>query len=191
MVHYHDNIKNFGSPNGLCSSITLLINYSAHQLLCSSITESKHITAVKHPWRRTNKHMALLQMLIINQRLDKIAAARVDFATRGMLADSCLIQALKDTLSNTTHSPSDSMDEDTSNPETESETSDDGIPIPNPHNDKDTGDEQPLDDDTSQRVPPVLPTDEDDDDCGPVESGPLMNEVHLIGRKGKMLSVRE
>ena len=42
MVHYHDHIENFGSPNGLCSSIT----------------ESKHITAVKCPWRRSNKHIA-------------------------------------------------------------------------------------------------------------------------------------
>lgn len=33
MVHYYDHIKNFGLPNGLCSSIT----------------ESKHITTVKRP----------------------------------------------------------------------------------------------------------------------------------------------
>ena len=59
MVHYYDHIKNFGSPNGLCSSIT----------------ESKHIAAVKRPWRRSNKHAALPQMLKVNKRLDKIAAA--------------------------------------------------------------------------------------------------------------------
>ena len=59
MVHYYDHIKNFGSPNGLCSSIT----------------ESKHITAVKRPWRRSNKHIPLQQMLKTNERLDKIAAA--------------------------------------------------------------------------------------------------------------------
>jgi hypothetical protein len=35
MVHYPLLIRNFGSPNGLCSSIT----------------ESKHIKAVKEPWR--------------------------------------------------------------------------------------------------------------------------------------------
>ena len=33
MVHYQQHIENFGAPNGLCSSIT----------------ESKHIVAVKHP----------------------------------------------------------------------------------------------------------------------------------------------
>ena len=80
MVHYHDHIQNFGSPNGLCSSIT----------------ESKHITAVKRPWRRSNEHLALPQILRCNQRLDKLAAARVDFTTRGMLTDSCLIQAIKE-----------------------------------------------------------------------------------------------
>src|SRR5882762_8604125 len=40
MVHYYNHIKNFGSPNGLCSSIT----------------ESKHVTTVKRPWRQSNKH---------------------------------------------------------------------------------------------------------------------------------------
>ena len=34
MVHYHELIELFGVPNGLCSSIT----------------ESKHIRAVKEPW---------------------------------------------------------------------------------------------------------------------------------------------
>jgi hypothetical protein len=69
MVHYYDQIKNFGSPNGLCSSIT----------------ESKHITAVKRPWRRSNKHAALSQMLKSNERLDKLAAARADFTVSGFL----------------------------------------------------------------------------------------------------------
>jgi len=35
LKHYRHHIENFGAPNGLCSSIT----------------ESKHITAVKKPWR--------------------------------------------------------------------------------------------------------------------------------------------
>ena len=41
--------------------------------------------AVKEPWRRTNHYRALLQMLLIIQRLDKLAAMRVDFTERGML----------------------------------------------------------------------------------------------------------
>ena len=74
MDHYIDRIWDFGAPNGLCSSIT----------------ESKHIKAVKEPWRRSNRFEALGQMLLTNLRLDKIAAARVDFAARGMLVGSCL-----------------------------------------------------------------------------------------------------
>ncbi|KAG1855909.1 hypothetical protein F4604DRAFT_1883171 [Suillus subluteus] len=69
LVHYIYLIRQFGAPNGLCSSIT----------------ESKHIKAVKEPWRRSSKYNALGQMLVTNQCLDKLAAARVDFANCGML----------------------------------------------------------------------------------------------------------
>ncbi|KAH8102582.1 hypothetical protein BXZ70DRAFT_1070857 [Cristinia sonorae] len=71
LKHYVDLIKSFGAPNGLCSSIT----------------ESKHIVAVKEPWRRSSRFKALGQMLMINQRNDKLAAARVDFEARGMLKE--------------------------------------------------------------------------------------------------------
>ena len=74
MDHYYHMIWMFGSPNGLCSSIT----------------ESKHIKAVKEPWRRSNRFKALGQMLLTNQRLDKLAAARVNFSARGMLSGTCL-----------------------------------------------------------------------------------------------------
>jgi hypothetical protein len=69
LSHYRSLIQQFGAPNGLCSSIT----------------ESRHITAVKDPWRRSNRNEPLGQMLLTNQRLDKLAASRVDFATRRML----------------------------------------------------------------------------------------------------------
>ena len=69
LFHYHRQIEDFGAPGGLCSSIT----------------ESRHITAVKKPWRRSNRFEALGQMLQINQRLDKLAAMRSDFVTRKML----------------------------------------------------------------------------------------------------------
>ncbi|KAG1728409.1 hypothetical protein EDD22DRAFT_982701 [Suillus occidentalis] len=62
--------------------------------LCSSIIESKHIKAVKEPWRCSSRFKALGQMLLTNQRLDKLAAARVDFQARGMLKGSCLSEAL-------------------------------------------------------------------------------------------------
>ena len=77
--HYPDMIHLFGAPNGLCSSIT----------------ESKHIKAVKEPWRRSNRNKPLKQMLLTNQRLDKLAAARIDFTERGMLERSELDGSLK------------------------------------------------------------------------------------------------
>ncbi|KZP16263.1 hypothetical protein FIBSPDRAFT_749065 [Athelia psychrophila] len=70
--HWVKMIREFGAPNGLCSSIT----------------ESKHIKAVKKPWRRSSRYKALQQMLYINQRMDKLAAARLDFVRRGMLEPS-------------------------------------------------------------------------------------------------------
>lgn len=69
LIHYMALIRTFGAPNGLCSSIT----------------ESKHIKAVKQPWRRSNRFKALGQMLSTNERLDKIARCRADFTSRGML----------------------------------------------------------------------------------------------------------
>ena len=77
--HYAALIRLFGAPNGLCSSIT----------------ESKHIVAIKKPWRRSNRYKALGQMLLTNQRLDKLAASHVDFENRGMLDGTCLSDALK------------------------------------------------------------------------------------------------
>ena len=46
------------------------------------------ITAVKRPWRQSNRHDALGQMLLTNQRLDKLKAARIDFIHRGLLSPS-------------------------------------------------------------------------------------------------------
>ncbi|KAG1888765.1 hypothetical protein F4604DRAFT_1877254 [Suillus subluteus] len=51
---------------------------------------SKHIKAVKEPWRCSSRFKALSQMLLTNQHLDKLAAARVDFEAHGMLCGSCL-----------------------------------------------------------------------------------------------------
>jgi hypothetical protein len=78
LIHYIKLIRAFGAPNGLCSSIT----------------ESKHIKAVKEPWRGSSRFDALSQMLLTNQRLDKLAASRVDFANRGMLKGTCLSSVL-------------------------------------------------------------------------------------------------
>lgn len=176
MVHYYNHIKNFGSPNGLCSSIT----------------ESKHIAAVKRPWRWTNRNMPLPQILKINERLDKISTARVDFTTCGMLTDLCLDQATmdltdSDAADSDVTSSDDDLDSDTSsNDNPNNNTSSDNDPDDDALNDGALSDNG-LDNnndflDASSPPPPVG---DGDDKCGPVESGPLMNEVHLVGRKGK------
>jgi hypothetical protein len=68
LQHYRELIQLFGAPNGLCSSIT----------------ESKHITAVKKPYRRSNRNQALYQILVINQRLDNLVAFRNAHNAEGM-----------------------------------------------------------------------------------------------------------
>ena len=79
MKHYVDMIRLYGAPNGLCSSIT----------------ESKHIKAIKEPYRRSNRNQPLGQMLLTNQRLDKLSAARSDFTARGMLDSHILLDVLQ------------------------------------------------------------------------------------------------
>ena len=69
LVHYLRSIQLFGSPNGLCLSIT----------------ESKHIKAVKEPWRCSSRYKALKQMLVTNMWLDKLASAGCVFSRFGMM----------------------------------------------------------------------------------------------------------
>ena len=177
MVHYHDHIKNFGVPNGLCSSIT----------------ESKHITAVKRPWRRSNKHAALPQMLKSNERLDKLAAARADFTARGMLVGSCFVEVIKNVFDAADHDPMDEDVSDSDETESDSDETDSDLDETNSDLDKtdsnvsthvfDTGDNHP----DTPCPPSPAPPNNIDNDCGPVESGPLMNEVRLLSKKGKQL----
>ncbi|KIK34572.1 hypothetical protein CY34DRAFT_97728 [Suillus luteus UH-Slu-Lm8-n1] len=77
--HYILLVRLFGTPNGLCSSIT----------------ETKHIKAVKEPWRHSSHYKALGQMLVTNQHLDKLAASRIDFKSHGMLNGTCLSETLR------------------------------------------------------------------------------------------------
>ncbi|KAL0564347.1 hypothetical protein V5O48_017700 [Marasmius crinis-equi] len=69
MAHYPHLIMAFGAPNGVCSSIT----------------ESRHITAVKKPWRRSNRNNPLSQILLTNQQLDKFTALRSRLAERKLI----------------------------------------------------------------------------------------------------------
>ncbi|KAJ3497412.1 hypothetical protein NMY22_g19699 [Coprinellus aureogranulatus] len=60
LVHYRLLIQLFGAPNEICSSIT----------------ESKHITDVKDAYRRSSRNQLPGEVLLFNQRMDKLAAAR-------------------------------------------------------------------------------------------------------------------
>ncbi|KDR82217.1 hypothetical protein GALMADRAFT_58542, partial [Galerina marginata CBS 339.88] len=70
LAHYYFSIQLFGSPNGLCSSIT----------------ESKHIKAVKEPWRRSSRYKALSQMLTTLARMEKMSTLLRKFTELGMMA---------------------------------------------------------------------------------------------------------
>ncbi|THV00701.1 hypothetical protein K435DRAFT_818222 [Dendrothele bispora CBS 962.96] len=68
----------------------VIILFSALGGLCSSITESRHITAVKKPWRRSTQYQALSQMLLINQHLDKLATFTSELVYHKLLPPSHL-----------------------------------------------------------------------------------------------------
>ena len=92
---------------GICSSfnlphqhllthfIQMIWAFGAPNRLCLSITELKHIKAVKKPYQRSSHYEALGQMLLTNQHLDKLAAAQVDFQRCGMLNGTCLSHTLQ------------------------------------------------------------------------------------------------
>ncbi|KAH9911916.1 uncharacterized protein BXZ73DRAFT_82570 [Epithele typhae] len=88
LVHYIRSIELFGSPNGLCSSIT----------------ESKHIEAVKKPWRASNRREPILQIIQRNVRNSKLAAARATFGMRNLLRGDIIDYAMRagDTMSRLT-----------------------------------------------------------------------------------------
>src|SRR5713101_992217 len=69
LKHYIAMIHAFGSPNGLCSSMT----------------ENKHIKAVKRPWRWSNHYKAMNQMILTNQHLDKLSVSCAHFTSNGTL----------------------------------------------------------------------------------------------------------
>ena len=141
LKHYRRHIENFGAPNGLCSSIT----------------ESKHIAAVKKPWRRSNRYEALKQMLTINTRNDKLAAARADFSSRGMLRGTCLGEAIRLWKEEAGTEGVDDLD-DTGGPDGNGES---GLDLD-------------LDHDNN----------EDDGSPGPIDGPPIFSEVVLAQKKG-------
>ncbi|KAH9913704.1 uncharacterized protein BXZ73DRAFT_92935 [Epithele typhae] len=79
LVHFPRMIRQFGSPNGVCSTIT----------------ESKHIPAVKKPWRESNRRNPLEQILLKLVRKSKLASARVNYGRHGMINGDVLSDALR------------------------------------------------------------------------------------------------
>lgn len=142
LKHYRRHIENFGAPNGLCSSIT----------------ESKHIEAVKKPWRRSNRYEALKQMLTVNMRNDKLAAARADFTSRGMLHGTCLGEALKALGHHPGPDVHDSDEEDE---------------FSGPDGNGESGDDLDLEHEEG----------EDDGSPGPVDGPPILSEVVLAQKR--------
>lgn len=76
--HYRHLIQQFGALNGVCSSIT----------------ESEHKESIKNPYCRSSHNEPLGQMLLTNQRQDKLKAARVNFSACGMLTGPLLTSGL-------------------------------------------------------------------------------------------------
>ncbi|KAI9439444.1 hypothetical protein BJY52DRAFT_1206931 [Lactarius psammicola] len=92
LKHFYHAIHLFGSPNRLCSSIT----------------KSKHIRAVKEPWRRSNRYHALAQMLKTILRMDKMAALHQHLDDIGMLKGPGFPSELDDNPNDATNVPLDS-----------------------------------------------------------------------------------
>jgi hypothetical protein len=112
LKHFYNSIHLFGSPNGLCSSIT----------------ESKHIKAVKEPWRWSSRYQALVQMLRTLVRMDKMAALRQIFSDRGMLVGTTASFMASNIISEAQKETSCSLDV-ASEEEQEDDDDDDGGPV--------------------------------------------------------------
>ena len=78
-------------------------NFSALSSLYTSTSEAKHKSAVKQPWRRSSHCEALKQILLTNERNDKLASAYIDFKQRGMLEGTATADALRRLLASSGH----------------------------------------------------------------------------------------
>lgn len=81
-MHYVQLIIQFGSPNGLCLSIT----------------ESKHIKAMKEPWCWSSCFKALAQLLCYIIRMEKMGALWCQLQPRGLLVGSTAASFCKATV---------------------------------------------------------------------------------------------
>jgi len=143
LKHYHHHIENFGVPNNLCSSIT----------------ESKHITAVKKPWCQSSRYEALKQMLTINTQNNKLATAWADFSSCGMLQGTCLGEALK--LSS--HNPNNHINK-----------------FGSPNGNGESGTDLAIDNNNNNN--------KDDGSPGPVDGPSILSKAVLTQKKGLLFS---
>lgn len=93
-VGLHEDF-NLPRQHSLQHYVHLIQEYGSRNSVCSSITENKHINAVKEPWRCSSKWEAMRQMLVTNQHMDKLAASRTLFQSRGILKGTCLSDTLQ------------------------------------------------------------------------------------------------
>lgn len=159
--HYDQHIMNFGAPNGLCTSIT----------------EAKHIKAVKEPWRRSNRFEPLGQMLLTNQRLDKLSAARADFAERGMLSGTCLgaVLAALQAEADGRHGDSPDLDQESSHSDTGADG--DGNYEDDPYIDPPEPDEEHDDPEDTQNAAGLQP----DEDVAAYEDSGVVHGPRVSG----------
>jgi hypothetical protein len=115
LLHYVTGIMLFSSPNGLCSSIT----------------ESKHIVAVKQPWRCSSHYKALPQMVCTINRLDNLAALQRVYLKQGMMVGTTSAY-IAHTLRGHSSDEAEVSRGDQGDSESESEGDDDVGPISGP-----------------------------------------------------------
>ncbi|KAI0689353.1 hypothetical protein C8T65DRAFT_700267, partial [Cerioporus squamosus] len=148
--HYIRMIRQFGLPNGLCSSMM----------------EAKHIIAVKRPYRRSSKNNALGQIIKTNERLDKLAAFQVELTALGMLDGPC--PQLPEWLRRVQHDNSNGPDESDSNSDSDHEWS----PV---WDSRASGGENPGQENGNARAAP----EDEDDDSGAVNDVAILADVVL------------
>ena len=85
---------NYPHQHSLKHYIAIIYAYGSPSSLCSSMTENKHIKAIKKPWRHSNHYKAMKQMLLMDQHLDKLSASCTHFKSNNMLEGDCLTDTL-------------------------------------------------------------------------------------------------
>jgi hypothetical protein len=164
LFHFRSNIENYGSPNGLCTTLV----------------ESKHRKVIKEPWRRSSHHEPLPQMLKINTRLDQLKACAVAFRKRGQLDESLMTWVLRAT----------GQLDDLRNP-AEANDALPFAPLPPDHNPEgDEDDEEQAQAEEAAAAAAAAAADADnatygEDEEGIVEGPQVTNTVELSRRRGE------